>query len=121
MGEKFVEKLKNSPINYFSDLFVVAMVVAWIVTIIIMMIFAIYSNIKLEDTSVWSYVWELVGIPLSAGGAMWMLKNSVQHAIANQQGRECKKDFPKVPVDNEEIENETPLGDEESEDEEAVG
>lgn len=107
MGKKLVEKLKDSPINYFSDLFVVAMVIAWVVTIVLMVVFAIYSNVVLADTSVWSYVWELVGIPLSAGGAMWMLKNSVQHALANQQGRECKMDFPKVRVDDEDAEKES--------------
>lgn len=112
MGKKIIEKLKDSPINYFSDLFVVAMVVTWIIAIVLMMVFAIYSNVILADTSVWGYVWELVGIPLSAGGAMWMLKNSVQHAIANQQGKECKKDFPKVDVDNdsEEIESGEAMG-----------
>lgn len=120
MGKKLVDKLKDSPINYFSDLFVVTMVTAWVVTIILMIVFAIYSNVVLADTSVWSYVWELVGLPLSAGGAMWMLKNSVQHALANQQGRECKMDFPKVHVDDEDIESETLANEEESTDEEEV-
>ena len=119
MGKKFMEKLKESPINYFSDLFIVAMVISWIIAIIIITIFAIYSNIVLQDTSVWQYMWELVGIPLSAGGAMWMLKNSVQHAIANNQGRECKKDFPKVEVDNDSDELESADTDEDEED--AVG
>lgn len=93
--------LRGSPINYFSDLFIVAMVVAWIVTLIVMIAMAVYSTIVLGDNSVWSDVGSLVAIPLSAGGAIWMVKNSVQHAIANSQGRQAHMDFPKVNADGE--------------------
>lgn len=34
-----------------------------------------------------------------------MIKNSVQHAIAYSKGKVAKEDFPKVAVDNFEIEN----------------
>ena len=72
------------------------MVVAWIITIIVMMAAAIYSTITLQDTSVWCEVGTLVAVPLSCGGAIWMLKNGVQHAIMNRQGKECPYDFPAV-------------------------
>lgn len=99
--KKLTEKLNDSPINYFSDLFIVAMVIGWIVILIIMVIVGIWATVKLEDTSIWAYVWELTGIPLTAGGAIWMIKNSVQHSIANKQGKRAHMDFPKVDASEE--------------------
>lgn len=98
---KIEDKLKKSPINYFSDLFVVAMVVAWIAVIVIMTAAAIYSTVVLQNTSIWSEIGSLVAVPLTAGGAIWMVKNSVQHAIAYTQGKRAKMDFPKVNADGE--------------------
>lgn len=88
--------LQRSPINYFSDLFIVVMVVGWALLLCIMVGAAVHAQIALADTSVWSVCAELVTIPLSAGGAIWMVKNSVQHAIANSRGEECPTDFPAV-------------------------
>ena len=96
---KITSALNNSPINYFSDLFVMAMVVAWIVVLIVMMIMAIWATVHFADTTIWCYVQELTAVPLTAGGSLWMLKNAVQHAIANNKGETCPQDFPKVPVD----------------------
>ena len=112
--KKIKQALCDSPINYFSDLFIVAMVVAWIAVLIIMVVSAIYATIALYDTSIWSEVGSLVAIPLSCGGAIWMIKNSVQHAIANNQGKRAHMDFPKVQ-DAEDIEIEKSISDEESE------
>ena len=89
------------------------MVAYWIVTGFVMLIAAIYSMIVLEDNSIWSNLCELVGGPVAAGGAIWMLKNSVQHAIMNYKGKNCPKDFP--PTDVEEIEIEVSSIEEESE------
>ena len=88
--------LGDSPINYFSDLFVVVMVAGWVAVLLVMTAFAVYSNVVLAVTDVWAVVAELVTIPLSAGGAVWMLKNSVQHAIANANGERAHEDFPAV-------------------------
>ena len=93
---KIEKALNKSPISYFSDLFVAVMVVGWIVALVILIGAAFYSMVILGYTDVWQYVTELVTIPLSAGGAIWMIKNSVQHAIANNQGRRCPEDFPAV-------------------------
>ena len=98
---KITDKLRKSPINYFSDLFIVAMVVAWMIVLIIMIVAAIYTTIVLQDTSIWSEVGSLVAVPLSCGGAIWMIKNSVQHAIANNRGEKASMDFPKVNADGE--------------------
>lgn len=100
-GRSWRAALGKSPINYFSDLFIVAMVVAWIIVLIVMVAMALYATLKLGDTSIWSYVESLTAIPLSAGGAIWMVKNSVQHAIANSKGKEAPFDFPKVNADGE--------------------
>jgi hypothetical protein len=110
--EKFAKKLAESPINYFSDLFVVAMVIVWIVTVVIMMIaaiavtaFSMFLSYKTQvsciDIGMWSIVQAIVAIPLSAGGALWMIKNAVQHALMNKQGKQCELDFPKVSADGE--------------------
>ncbi|MCM1223826.1 MAG: hypothetical protein NC548_56180 [Lachnospiraceae bacterium] len=93
--------LSKSPINYFSDLFIMAMVGGWVITLVIMIGIGFYATIKLEDTGIWSYVEGLVTIPLSAGGALWMIKNSVTHAIANSKGKQAPFDFPKVNADGE--------------------
>ena len=98
---KLRRALDKSPINYFSDLFIVAMVTAWIVVLIIMIGMAIYSTVVMYDNALWSDLTNLVTVPLSCGGAIWMIKNSVQHAIANSHGKRAHMDFPKVNADGE--------------------
>ena len=95
------EKLNKSPINYFSDLFIAAMVLAWIIIIIIMTMVAIYATLVLQETSMWSEVGTLVAVPLTAGGAIWMVKNSVQHAIAYNRGEHAHYDFPAVNAEGQ--------------------
>ena len=91
--------LKKSPINYFSDLFIAAMVIVWIAVIILMSIFAVYSTVVFCDTSIWCELGTLVAVPISCGGAIWMIKNGVQHAIANNRGEQAHMDFPAVDDD----------------------
>lgn len=109
---KVHEKLKRSPINYFSDLFIVAMVLMWIVDNLYQSIIAsivTISSIILSketgmncyDTSMWSSIGTNVAIPLSCGGAIWMVKNSVQHAISNYRGKDATQDFPAVHPEGE--------------------
>lgn len=101
--------LKKSPINYFSDLFVAAMVVCWIAVIVVMIVVGIYATMNLEDVSMWAYTADLVSTPIAAGCGIWMVKNTVQHAIANNRGEKCPEDFPAVNG-NEEIDGmEKPL------------
>ena len=110
-------KLKRSPINYFSDLFIVAMVCMWIfdnlyqsiiATIVTLSSIALSQQTGMNcfDTSMWASIGTNVAIPLSCGGAIWMIKNSVQHAIANRKGERAHEDFPAVRPEgeNEEIE-----------------
>lgn len=101
VGEKITETCTNNHINYWSDLFIVTMVLGWSITVIVMIIFAIYSTIVYADNSIWCELGTLVAVPLSCGGAIWMIKNSVQHAIANQQGHEATPDFPAVDASEE--------------------
>ena len=114
--EKLTTKLRRSPINYFSDLFIVAMVSLWIFDCVYESIIAtivtinsvILSNatgINCYDTSMWSSIGTNVAIPLSCGGAVWMIKNSIQHAISNYRGKQARADFPAVPgCEDEKIE-----------------
>lgn len=104
--EKIFEKLGNSPINYFSDLFIAFMVILWIFGIAIMSIMATYMTVVYQDTSIWTYVTELIVAPVTAGGAIWMIKNGVQHAIANGSGKKCDYDFPKVNPPDDSLERE---------------
>lgn len=104
--KKIKKWLGKSPINYFSDLFIVAMVISWIAVVIIMVIMAVYSTIRLMDNTIWSNVESLTAVPLTAGGAIWMIKNSVQHAIFNNKNKIAPSDFPKVEVEYEGIEKE---------------
>lgn len=110
--EKWLDKLKRSPINYFSDLFIVSMVVMWIVdnvyqsviatTVTISSIVLSYqTGVNCYDTSMWASIGTNVAIPLSCGGAIWMIKNSIQHAISNYKGKEAIKDFPAVNPEGE--------------------
>ena len=110
--EKFTSRLRRSPINYFSDLFIVAMVSLWIFDCIYESIIATIVTISsvvvscvtgtnCYDTSMWSSIGTNVAIPLSCGGAVWMIKNSIQHAISNYRGKRAHEDFPAVHPDGE--------------------
>lgn len=127
----FIDKIRQSPINYFSDLFIVAMVMMWIVdnvyqsviasiVTISSVIVSVQTGSAAYDTSMWSSIGSNVAIPLSCGGAIWMIKNSVQHAISNSKGKRAHMDFPAVhpegedeEIELEEIESE--IAEEESE------
>lgn len=111
-NNSWLTKLKKSPINYFSDLFIVAMVVMWIIDNVYESIIATIVTISsivishemgmaCYDTSMWSSIGANVAIPLSCGGAIWMVKNSVQHAISNYKGRDATPDFPAVYPEGE--------------------
>lgn len=108
------DKLNKSPINYFSDLFIVAMVLAWIVAIIVMTVMAVYATVIFQDTSVWTEVGTLVAVPLTAGGGIWMIKNSVQHAIAYNRGERACMDFPAVNAEGQDDGNEEVMENEEA-------
>lgn len=112
---KWLIKLNKSPINYFSDLFIVAMVVMWIIDNIYESVIATIvtvSSVILSsqtgencyDTSMWVSIGTNVAIPLSCGGAIWMIKNSIQHAINNYKGKNVEKDFPAVNPEGEDEE-----------------
>lgn len=115
--KSFTQRLRQSPINYFSDLFIVAMVVMWIVDNVYQSIIAtivtvssavlsLRTGMSCYDTSMWASIGTNVAIPLSCGGAIWMIKNSIQHAISNRKGERAHEDFPAVHPEgeNEQIE-----------------
>lgn len=113
--ETITDKLNRSPINYYSDLFIVAMVLMWIIDnvyeSVIATIVTISSvilshelGISCYDTSMWSSIGTNVAVPLSCGGGVWMIKNSIQHAISYYRGKEAVKDFPAIHPDGEDEE-----------------
>lgn len=109
------EALRKSPINYFSDLFIVAMVCMWIAdnvyqsliasaVTISSIIMSFQTGIPSYDTSMWGSIGGNVVVPLSCGGAIWMIKNSVQHAIAYSKNKRACQDFPSIDgAPNDEI------------------
>lgn len=110
--EKLIDKLKRSPINYFSDLFIVAMVLMWIIDNIYESIIATIVTISslvlshqtgsiCYDTSMWASIGANVALPLSCGGAIWMIKNSIQHAISYRKGKRAREDFPAAHPEGE--------------------
>lgn len=109
---KLVDKIRQSPINYFSDLFITAMVLMWIIdnvyqsivatsVTISSIILSLQTGTNCYDTSMWSSIGTNVAIPLSCGGAIWMIKNSIQHAISNYRGKLAPKDFPAIHPEGE--------------------
>lgn len=124
--DKIVTKLKRSPINYFSDLFIVAMVLLWIfdclyesiiasIVTISSIILSNQTGVNCYDTSMWSSIGTNVAVPLSCGGAIWMIKNSIQHAISNYRGKRAHEDFPSVHPEGEDEEIEIEQSEERSE------
>lgn len=104
MLKKIELALKNSFINYLSDFFILVMVISYLFTCVAMLVMATYSTIVNRDNSIWSDLGVLVGCLVGSGAGLWMIKNAVQHAIANKGGKSARMDFPKV--DDTEIENE---------------
>lgn len=107
-----ITRLRESPINYFSDLFIVAMVCLWIgdniyqaivasIVTISSVVLSMNTGVNCYDTSMWASIGTNVAIPLSCGGAIWMVKNSVQHAISYSKGKRAHMDFPAVHPDGE--------------------
>lgn len=105
-------KLRESPINYFSDLFIVAMVCLWIAdnvyqTIIASavtissIILSVQTGASCYDTSMWASIGMNVAVPLSCGGGIWMIKNSIQHAISYSKGKRACMDFPAAHPEGE--------------------
>ena len=105
-------RLKESPINYFSDLFIVAMVCLWIfdsiyqtaiasTVTISSVILSIQTGVNCYDTSMWASIGSNVAVPLSCGGAIWMIKNSIQHAISYSKGKRAHMDFPAAHPEGE--------------------
>ena len=102
---KLSKKLAKSPINYYSDLFIVVMVLGYLGYIVVCtlaaasvtvsgLIFSFRTGCWSVDTSLWDNLGNHIMAPLTAGGAIWMIKCGVQHAIFDRKGVEPPHDFP---------------------------
>lgn len=107
------KKIAKSPINFFSDLFIVAMVTLWIVDIvwessiatvvtISSIILSFQTGTQAYDTSMWASIGANAAIPLTAGGALWMIKNAILHGVKAAKDKKVDIDFPPVNADGEE-------------------
>lgn len=102
--------LKKSPINYFSDLFIVFVAVFWmcftiaittisiIVTVQSMNMSWTFEQIAI-DTTLWAITATNVVAPVVATVITWMLKNKKQWEETIKQGDVPEMDFP----DNDEV------------------
>lgn len=75
-------------------------IIATIVTIS-SAVLSLRTGVSYYDTSMWASIGTNVAIPLSCGGAIWMIKNSIQHAISNRKGERAYEDFPAVHPEGE--------------------
>lgn len=115
MRKKFEKIIGESKINYYSDLFVCAAVILWIVGAAIFTPMAVYATFVFMDVSIWSYWVEYITIPIASGLGLWMIKNCVNHAMYNRGGKEAPYDFPKVNAEGEDdgVESNTDSNEEE--------
>lgn len=101
-SKKWLRKIKKSPINYFSDLFIIAVVMLFIIVSFAMIIMGTYSTIVNNDNSIWSELQSLTTAPITVGIGAWLGKCAFTHAIANAKGGYPKFDFPDDISDGEE-------------------
>ena len=100
-----MKKLSHA-IMYLSDLYVMVMVLGWVGGIILLSVCAVYAMLTYQDTSLFSNLTELITVPATAGGALWMIRCCVNHAKA-----EVEPDFPNVEPDQGVIEETIPADD----------
>lgn len=101
-------RLDKSPIDYFSDLFIVAMVAYWMIDIawesliatavtISSIFLSFQAGYNCIDTTMWSSIGSNATLPLSIGGGVWLLKCGFQHVMAASKDTVCDPDFPDIP------------------------
>ena len=94
-----VWKKLSHAIMYLSDLFVFLMVAAWIYVLVILSFAALYSMFKNGDTSIFTLLQEAAVLPLSVGGAIWLIRCAINHHNATRRGEHADYDFPNLEED----------------------
>lgn len=100
-----LNKLKRSPINYFSDLFIIGTVLFWMLfclvgeAVAVIVTFSsiavsIESGISQYDVQLWGIVSTVVLAPITVGVGGWLVKCAGQHWMANKRGEKADYDFP---------------------------
>ncbi len=93
-----VQALRKSPINYFSDLFIVVVVAAWFAIIAVMVLVGIFLPDR-ADATIWSSIEGMVTVPLSGGVTAWMLKNAAAHNNASKRGEVAAMDLADAEIE----------------------
>lgn len=101
MKKRSVWKKLSHAIMYLSDLFVFLMVVAWIYVIVILSFAGLYSLFRYADTSIFSLLQEAAVLPLSVGGAIWLIRCAINHHNATRRGKHADYDFPNIDEEGE--------------------
>lgn len=94
-----VWKKLSHAIMYLSDLFVFLMVAAWIYVLVILSFAALYSMFKIGDTAIFTLLQEAAVLPLSVGGAIWLIRCAINHHNATRRGEHANYDFPNLEED----------------------
>ena len=94
-----VWKKLSHAIMYLSDLFVFLMVAAWIYVLVILSFAALYSMFKIGDTAIFTLLQEAAVLPLSVGGAIWLIRCAINHHNATRRGEHADYDFPNLEED----------------------
>lgn len=97
-------KLGNA-IMYLSDVFVVLMIITWILYILISLPAAWIELFKYGTTTIFNDLKDACTLPLSVGGAIWMIRICITHHSAQKNGKKLTPDFPNLDADGNVISN----------------
>lgn len=94
--KKSVFKQLGSAIMYLSDVFVFLMVVTWVLYILLSIPAAWIELLKYGSTSIFSDLKDASVLPLSVGGAIWLVRVCITHNNAQKKGKKLTPDFPNI-------------------------
>jgi len=86
----------GNAILYASDLFILLMIITWIFYIVVSLPAAWLELIKYGSTGIFNDLKEACVLPLSVGGAIWLIRISITHHSANKNGKRLTPDFPNL-------------------------
>jgi len=96
--KKILLNLGNA-VLYTSDVFVLLMVVVWMFYIITTLPAAWIELMKFGSSTIFNDIKDACILPLSVGGAIWLIRICITHHSANKQGKRLTPDFPNLDAD----------------------
>lgn len=96
--KKILLNLGNA-VLYTSDVFVLLMVIVWMFYIITTLPAAWLELLRFGSSSIFTDIKDACILPLSVGGAIWLIRICITHHSANKQGKRLTPDFPNLDAD----------------------